>query len=132
MLASLLNWVYLLLVSILLWFADQLSTLCALVTQKLIHCLPKFCHLEAKQYQKTGAEWVPSVTERQNPLNSLKVIKWIQSSDSIQFDPVKLNANKLMYFDRIINGNKDGKILEGNETCVTTYLALDSFIEDIL
>ena len=46
--------------------------------------------------------------------SGLKAAKWIQSSNSIQFDPVKLDAYKLMYVDRNINGNKDGKILALN------------------
>ena len=40
----------------------------------------------------------------------LKIKKWIQMSDSIQIWYLDLaNAYKLIYFDRNINGNKDGK-----------------------
>ena len=46
----------------------------------------------------------------------LKIKKWIQMSDSIQIWYLDLaNAYKLIYFDRNINGNKDGKKIEGNK-----------------
>ena len=52
--------------------------------------------------------------------SGLKVIKRIQSSDSIQLPPVNLNAYKLMYFDRNINWNKDGKVLRGDYQVLCT------------
>jgi hypothetical protein len=36
-------------------------------------------------------------------------------NSKVRFNLGLLNAYKLRYFDRNINGNKDGKILEGNK-----------------
>ena len=77
--------------------------------------------LEVKQEQNIGTKVAMLghvcqffMTKRHNSL-VLKVKKWIERLDSIRIWSRLLDAYKLMYFDRNINGNKDGKILEGNE-----------------